>query len=355
MENKTITGKLKSRKIVSNEDTYDIQTPTHNFFANDVLVHNSEIILRSREFCNLTEVVVRGDDTPESLKRKVKLATILGTFQSTLTNFKYLSKKWKENCEEERLLGVSLTGIMDNQYTNGSAFIENPLLRFSLQEVLEDLRDEAVKTNKLWAAKLNIPVSAAITCVKPSGTVSALVDSASGIHARHAPYYIRTVRADKKDPLAKMMKDMGFPCEDDVMKPDHTYVFSFPMKSPDHAVFRKDLSAIDQLEIWLTYQRHWAEHKPSITVSVKEDEWPEVGAWVYKNFDELSGVSFLPFSDTTYQQMPYQDCSKEEYEELLAKMPKSIEWSDLAKYEKSDTTTGSQELACNAAGGGCEV
>jgi ribonucleoside-diphosphate reductase alpha chain len=318
----------------------------HDFGTNPC----SEIILRSREFCNLTEVVVRGDDTPESLKRKVKLATILGTFQSTLTNFKYLSKKWKENCEEERLLGVSLTGIMDNEFTNGKvAGVAH------LGPMLEGLRNEAVETNKIWAAKLGIPVSAAITCVKPSGTVSALVDSASGIHARHAPYYIRTVRADKKDPLAKMMKDMGFPCEDDVMKPDHTYVFSFPMKSPDHAVFRKDLSAIDQLEIWLTYQRHWAEHKPSITVSVKEDEWPEVGAWVYKNFDELSGVSFLPFSDTTYKQMPYQDCSKEEYEELLAKMPKSIEWSDLAKYEKSDTTTGSQELACNAAGGGCEI
>jgi len=219
---------------------------------------------------------------------------------------------------------------------------------------LEGLREEAVKTNKLWAAKLNIPVSAAITCVKPSGTVSALVDSASGIHARHAPYYIRTVRADKKDPLAKMMKDMGFPCEDDVMKPDHTYVFSFPMKSPEYAVFRKDMSAINQLEIWLTYQRHWCEHKPSITVSVREEEWPTVGAWVYEHFDELSGVSFLPFSDHSYKQAPYQDCTKEEYEELLAKMPKNINWMDLAKYEKTDATTGSQELACSSATG-CEI
>jgi ribonucleoside-diphosphate reductase alpha chain len=296
-------------------------------------------------------VVVRGDDTPESLKRKVKLATILGTFQSTLINFKYLSKKWQENCSEERLLGVSLTGIMDNEYTNGHAAKATGL--FNVADMLEGLRNEAVKTNKLWAAKLNIPVSAAITCVKPSGTVSQLVDSASGIHARHSPYYIRTVRADKKDPLAVMMKDMGFPVEDDVTKPQHTYVFSFPQKSPDHAVFRKDMSAIEQLELWLTYQRHWCEHKPSVTISVKEEEWPAVGAWVYDHFDEMSGVSFLPFSDHVYRQAPYQDCTKEEYEALLAKMPKNVNWADLAKYEKRDSTTGSQELACVA--GGCEI
>ena len=321
--------------------------PDHDFGTNPC----SEIILRSREFCNLTEVVVRGDDTPESLKRKVKLATILGTFQSTLINFKYLSKKWQENCDEERLLGVSLTGIMDNQYTNGHASQATGL--FNVADMLEGLREEAVKTNKLWAAKLNIPVSAAITCVKPSGTVSQLVDSASGIHARHSPYYIRTVRADKKDPLAVMMKDMGFPVEDDVTKPEHTYVFSFPQKSPDHAVFRKDMSAIEQLELWLTYQRHWCEHKPSVTISVKEEEWPAVGAWVYDHFDEMSGVSFLPFSDHVYRQAPYQDCTKEEYEALLAKMPKNVNWADLAKYEKRDSTTGSQELACVA--GGCEI
>lgn len=319
--------------------------PDHDFGTNPC----SEIILRSREFCNLTEVVVRGDDTPESLKRKVKLATILGTFQSTLINFKYLSKKWQENCDEERLLGVSLTGIMDNEYTNGKNLVDSR----HLPERLEELRNEAVKTNKLWAAKLNIPVSAAITCVKPSGTVSQLVDSASGIHARHSPYYIRTVRADKKDPLAVMMKDMGFPVEDDVTKPEHTYVFSFPQKSPDHAVFRKDMSAIEQLELWLTYQRHWCEHKPSVTISVKEEEWPAVGAWVYDHFDEMSGVSFLPFSDHVYRQAPYQDCTKEEYEALLAKMPKNVNWADLAKYEKRDSTTGSQELACVA--GGCEI
>ena len=321
--------------------------PEHDFGTNPC----SEIILRSREFCNLTEVVVRGDDTPESLKRKVKLATILGTFQSTLTNFKYLSKKWSENCAEERLLGVSLTGIMDNEYTNGRATQATGL--FNIGDMLEGLREEAVKTNKLWAAKLNIPVSAAITCVKPSGTVSQLVDSASGIHARHSPYYIRTVRADKKDPLAVMMKDMGFPCEDDVMKPEHTYVFSFPQKSPDHAVFRTDMTAIEQLKLWLVYQRHFCEHKPSVTISVKEDEWPEVGAWVYNHFDEMSGVSFLPFSDHVYQQAPYQDCTKEEYETLQAKMPKDIDWTMLAKYEKRDSTTGSQELACVA--GGCEI
>jgi ribonucleoside-diphosphate reductase alpha chain len=319
----------------------------HDFGTNPC----SEIILRSREFCNLTEVVVRGDDTPETLKRKVKLATILGTFQSTLTNFKYLSKKWAENCAEERLLGVSLTGIMDNEYTNGTG--AKVILDGALETMLEGLRDEAVKTNKLWAAKLGIPVSAAITCVKPSGTVSQLVDSASGIHARHSPYYIRTVRADKKDPLALMMKDMGFPVEDDVTKPQHTYVFSFPQKSPSNAVFRKDLTAIQQLELWLTYQRHWCEHKPSVTVSVKEEEWPEVGAWVYNHFDEMSGVSFLPFSDHVYKQAPYQDCTKEEYDALAAKMPKEVDWTKLATYEKQDTTTGSQELACVA--GGCEI
>jgi ribonucleoside-triphosphate reductase (thioredoxin) len=316
----------------------------HDFGTNPC----SEIILRSREFCNLTEVVVRGNDTPETLKRKVKLATILGTFQSTLTNFKYLSKKWEENCAEERLLGVSLTGIMDNEFTNGKiAGVKH------LGPMLEGLREEAVKTNKLLAAKLGIPVSAAITCVKPSGTVSQLVDSASGIHARHSPYYIRTVRADKKDPLAVMMKEMGFPVEDDVTKPQHTYVFSFPQKSPENAIYRKDMSAIEQLELWLTYQRHWTEHKPSVTISVKEEEWPEVGAWVYNHFNEISGISFLPFSDHVYAQAPYQDCTKEEYEALLAKMPKNIDWSKLAEYENTDRTEGTQMLACVA--GGCEI
>jgi len=316
--------------------------PNHDFGTNPC----SEIILRSREFCNLTEVVVRGDDNIATLKEKIRVATIMGVFQSTLTNFKYLSKKWKENCEEERLLGVSLTGITDNEYTNGKTG--------KLEETLVELRQVAVDTAKEWAAKIGIPVSAAVTCVKPSGTVSQLVDAASGIHARHSPYYIRTVRADKKDPLAKMMIDAGFPAEDDVTKPDHTYVFSFPIKSPENAIYRSDMNAIQQLELWLAYQRHWCEHKPSITVSVREEEWPEVGAWVWKHFDEMSGVSFLPFSDHVYAQAPYQDCTKEEYEALLASMPKNVDWSKLSDYENRDTTVGSQELACSAAGG-CEI
>ena len=306
----------------------------------------SEIILRSREFCNLSEVVVRGRDTPESLRKKVRIATILGTFQSTLTSFKYLSREWKRNCDEERLLGVSLTGIMDNSLTNGK--------KGKLENLLDDLKSEAVATNKEFSEKLDIPQSAAITCVKPSGTVSQLVDSASGIHARHNPYYIRTVRADNKDPLCAFMKDAGFPNEADVMKPQHTTVFSFPMQSPKNAVFRQDMTAKEQLELWQKYQKHWCEHKPSVTISVKENEWMEVGNWVWENFDSISGISFLPFSEHTYRQAPYQDCSKEEYEEALKTMPKNVDWSALSKYEEQDFTAGAQELAC-AADGGCEV
>ena len=306
----------------------------------------SEIILRSREFCNLTEMVIREDDTHETLKQKVKFATILGTWQSTLTNFKYLNKKWKENCDEERLLGVSMTGIMDcpltHSYNNG------------LGDLLKELKQVAIDTNKEWAKKLNINQSTAITCVKPSGTVSQLVDSASGIHARHNPYYVRTVRADKKDPLAKMMHDQGFPVEDDVTKPDHTWVFSFPIKGPEKGIYRKDMSAIEHLELWKIYQDNWCEHKPSITVSVNEDEWLTVGAWVYENFDKMSGVSFLPFADHSYRQAPYQDCSQQEYESLLKKMPDDIEWTKLSDYEEKDMTHGSQELACSAEGG-CEI
>lgn len=323
---------------------YGRRNPDFDFGTNPC----SEIVLRNREFCNLTEVVVRASDTQETLMRKIKLATILGTWQSTLTNFKYLRNNWKQNCDEERLLGVSLTGIMDNTYTNGKEGFS------TLENLLNALRMSAVETNLEYSKKLGIPQSASITCVKPSGTVSQLVDSASGIHARHSPYYIRTVRADKKDPLAKMMVDAGFPAEDDVMKPEHTYVFSFPMKAPDHAVFRKDMSAIEQLQLWLSYQRHFCEHKPSVTISVKEEEWMDVGAWVYEHFDEMSGVSFLPFSDHVYKQAPYQDCTKEEYEAALAKMPKNVDWSKLQEYEKQDATTGTQELACSAAGG-CEV
>ena len=305
----------------------------------------SEIILRNREFCNLSEVVVRVTDTKESLLKKVRLATILGTFQSTLVNFKYVSSSWRKNCEEERLLGVSLTGIMDNSLTNGK--------EGGLEELLDALREQAVKTNKEFAQKIGINQSVAITCVKPSGTVSQLVDAASGIHARHNPYYIRTVRGDKKDPLTKMMVDQGFPVEDDVMNPSHTSVFSFPMKVDSSAVFRTDMTAIEQLELWLTYQKHWCEHKPSVTISVKESEWMEVGAWTYKHFDYMSGVSFLPFSEHTYKQAPYQDIQKEEYEVLLKQMPKNVEWNKLAEYEKTDMTIGAQELACAA--GFCEI
>ena len=307
----------------------------------------SEIILRNREFCNLSEVVVRPTDTRETLLEKVHLATILGTFQSTLLNFKYVSAAWKNNCEEERLLGVSLTGIMDNKLLNSKGPNQ------TLPCILQDLRNESVKTNAEFAKKLGIPQSSAITCVKPSGTVSQLVDAASGIHARHNPYYIRTVRGDKKDPLTKMMKDAGFPVEDDQMNPSHTAVFSFPMKCNGTSVFRTDMTAIEQLELWKIYQDNWCEHKPSVTISVKEDEWLEVGAWVYKHFDYMSGVSFLPFSEHTYTQAPYQDCKEEDYEALLKNMPKNVEWSKLAEYEKTDMTMASQELACSA--GFCEI
>tara|TARA_R110000851_G_scaffold153657_2_gene295676 strand:+ start:2234 stop:4036 length:1803 start_codon:yes stop_codon:yes gene_type:complete len=304
----------------------------------------SEIILRPYQFCNLSEVVVRPTDTAQSLNLKVKQATILGTFQSCLTNFKYLRAIWKRNTEEERLLGVSLTGIMDN-----------PLLfaKEGLVGVLEDLKKQAVYTNKTLAKQLGIPVSAAITCVKPSGTVSQLVDSASGIHSRHSPYYIRTVRADNKDPMTQFMIDSGVPAEPDAGKPESTTVFSFPFASPEDAISRTDRTAIEQLELWLIYQRHWCEHKPSITVTVRENEWLEVGAWVYKHFDEISGISFLPFDDHIYHQAPYQDCDKEEYIKLKKVMPNTIDWERLAEYEKEDTTTGAQDLACSA--GICEV
>ena len=315
--------------------------PNHNFGTNPC----SEIILRSEEFCNLSEVVIRPNDTFDTLKEKVINATILGTFQSTLTNFRYLNKRWLQNCDEERLLGVSLTGIMDNPLTNGK--------KKGLEELLSELKKIAVATNKDWAKRLGINQSVAITCVKPSGTVSQLVDSASGIHARHNQYYIRTVRADKKDPLAKMMTEAGFPVEDDVTKPEHTVVFSFPMKGPQYGVYRKDMTAIEQLELWKVYQDNWCEHKPSVTISVKEHEWLEVGAWVYEHFDQMSGVSFLPFSDHTYRQAPYQDCTKEQYEQAMQSMPKNVSWATLSEYEQQDMTTSSQELACVA--GGCEI
>jgi ribonucleoside-diphosphate reductase alpha chain len=305
----------------------------------------SEIILRPYQFCNLTECVVRATDTLVTLERKVRIATILGTIQSTHTKFPYLRKIWQKNTEEERLLGVSLTGIMDN-----------PLMTTKnkgLEKTLEHLKAIAVATNAEWADRLGIPVATAITCVKPSGTVSQLVDSASGIHARHSPYYIRTVRGDNKDPLTQFMSDQGIPNEPEALKPDMTTVFSFPMKSPTGAVVTADLSAIDQLEMWLAYQRSWCEHKPSVTINVKSDEWFEVGAFVYKNFDEMSGVSFLPFNEHKYQQAPYQDCDKETYDALLETMPAAIDWSKLSEYEQEDNTAGSQTLACS--GDSCEI
>jgi ribonucleoside-diphosphate reductase alpha chain len=334
---------LSARKQVErmNTDEKERRQPKDDFGTNPC----SEIILRSREFCNLSECVVRGWDTTKSLYEKVRIATILGTFQSTLTNFKYLTREWERNCNEERLLGVSLTGIMDNSLTNGQGD--------NLGKLLQKMREIAIKTNEEWADKLGISHSAAITCVKPSGTVSQLVDSASGIHARHNPYYIRTVRADNKDPLCKMMKEAKFPNEPDVMKPKHTTVFSFPMKSPDDAVCRTDVSAIDQLKLWMVYQEHWCEHKPSVTISVKEHEWMEVGSWVWDNFDSISGISFLPFSEHTYRQAPYQDCSANEYNEALKTIPQDVDWSLLSQYEEKDYTAGAQELACSA--DGCEI
>lgn len=305
----------------------------------------AEILLRNKGFCNLSEVVVRAEDTKETLLKKVELATILGTFQSSLTDFRYLSKEWKKNAEEERLLGVSLTGILDN------LFMSTP--SDALKEFLLELRDRAIETNRKWSKKLGIPESASITCVKPSGTVSQLVDSASGIHPRHSDYYIRTVRADNKDPLCTLMKQMGFPNEPDVTKPEHTSVFSFPVKSPDHARFRNQVSAIQHLELWLFYKKYWAEHTVSITISVKENEWLDVAAYVYKHFDHISGISFLPFSDHVYKQAPYQDCTKEQYQALCSKMPQDADWSKLHIYEKEDTTTSTQELACVA--GSCEL
>ena len=305
----------------------------------------SEIILRPYQFCNLSEVVVRSTDDIKSLSKKVKLATIIGTVQSSLTKFPYLRKVWQNNTEEERLLGVSLTGIMDN-----------PLLTAKnkgLSQTLDHLRHIAIDTNKEWAERLGVQQSTAITCVKPSGTVSQLVDSASGIHARHSQYYHRTVRGDNKDPITKFMVDQGIPAEPCVMKPDTTTVFTFPIASPKNAVTRNDMTAIEQLEMWLIYQRHWCEHKPSVTITVKDNEWMDVGAFVYKNFDEMSGVSFLPHSDHTYQQAPYQDCDKDAYKALLKDFPKQIDWEKLSSYEKEDNTVGMQTLACS--GDVCEI
>lgn len=304
----------------------------------------SEIILRPYQFCNLSEIIVRADDTLDSLKRKARLATILGTFQSTLTHFPYLRKVWQKNTEEERLLGVSMTGILDN------ALLNNPD-DTRLESLLNEIKTVCIGTNSIMADHLGIPASAAITCVKPSGTVSQLTDSASGIHARHAEYYFRRVRGDKKDPLTQHLIDAGVAAEPCVMKPDQTVVFTFPKKAPDGALLRKDLTALQHLKLWLAYQRHWCEHKPSVTISVSEHEWPEVGAFVWKHFDEMSGVSFLPYDGGSYRQAPYEDCTKEQYEALLATTPSTIDWDSLI--EVDDNVEGVQTLACTAAG--CEI
>jgi ribonucleoside-diphosphate reductase alpha chain len=307
----------------------------------------SEIILRPYQFCNLSEVVLREKDTPEDVANKVRLASILGTWQSTLTDFKYIRKIWKDNTEEERLLGVSLTGQFGHKFFSGQEGLDK------LADALDRLREYAVQTNIEEAEKIGIPASAAVTCVKPSGTVSQLVGVSSGMHPWHSDYYIRTVRGDKKDPITQFLKDSGIPTEDDVMRPDQTSVFSFPVKAPKNAITRNNLNAIEQLETWLVYQRHWCEHKPSITVSVREDEWMEVGAWVYKHFDEVSGISFLPHSEHTYVQAPYQEIEKDAYDELVSRMPKTINWAALSMYELEDTTTGTQALACVS--GECEI
>ena len=342
VESKSGERGVYNRQAAKNQaKKFGRRDPDYEFGTNPC----SEIILRPYQFCNLTEVVVRATDTLEDLERKIRLATILGTIQSTYTKFPYLRKVWSTNTEEERLLGVSLTGIMDN-----------PLMTLSnkgLESTLEHLRGIAVSTNAEWADRLGIPVAAAITCVKPSGTVSQLVDSASGIHARHSPYYIRTVRGDNKDPLTQFMTDQGIPSEPCVMKPDQTTVFSFPVKSPTKAVVTEDMTAIEQLDTWLMYQRHWCEHKPSVTINVRKDEWFEVGAFVYKYFDEMSGVSFLPYNEHTYQQAPYQEVDKAQYKDLLSSMPSAIAWSELANYEKEDNTVSMQTMACT--GDVCEM
>ena len=313
----------------------------------------SEIILRDGQFCNLTEVVIRAEDKQKDILRKVRLATILGTFQASLTNIKRLRPKWVHNTEEEALLGVSLTGIMDNSFMNGSSTDRGHYGKKSLPDFLLSLKKETVKINKEWSELLGISQATATTAIKPSGTVSQLVNSASGIHTRHNDYYIRRVRADSKDPIAQLMADQGIPCEDDVMKPNSVKVFAFPMKAPEGAILRNDRTAIEQLELWLTYQRYYCEHKPSVTVSVREHEWMEVGAWVYKHFDEVSGVSFLPHSDHTYQQAPYEDCSEDVYKGLLEAMPEAVDWDLISEYELTDQTVGTKTLACT--GNICEI
>ena len=333
-----IVNRVALKKKAAENERRDIE---YEFGVNPC----SEIILRPNGFCNLSEVVVRSTDTMQDLERKVEVATIIGTMQSTLTKFRYLRNDWKKNADEERLLGVSLTGIMDNKLTNGSSS--------GLEETLSILKSVAIETNKVWAKTFGIPESVAITTVKPSGTVSVLVDSASGIHSRFSPYYVRTVRADKKDPASQFMIDRGVPVEDDVIAPDHNHVFSFPVAAPKGAVVTTDLTAIEQLERWLMYKRHWCEHNPSCTVTVKEHEWIAVGAWVYEYFDELTGVSFLPHTDHIYKQAPFMEIDKKTYLELNKTMPTHLDWKELGQYEDTDQTIGSQTMACTS--GECEI
>ena len=335
-------SRVAAQKIAARNGRRDA---THDFGTNPC----SEIILRSNEFCNLSEVVVRSDDTLETLKKKVRIATIIGTLQSTLTDFRYLRVRWKRNTEEEALLGVSLTGIMDHDVLGGkNGTAESPMLA----SWLEEMRDVSIETNKEWAAKLGVNQSVAITCVKPSGTVSQLVDSASGIHPRFSKHYIRRVRSDKKDPLALYMEQAGFPIENDVMSAS-SVVFSFPVKAPETSTCVKEVGAMEQLALWKTYQNHWCEHKPSVTVYYTDSEYLQVAQWIWDNFDMCSGISLLPTSDHVYQQAPYEDISAEKYDELVAAMPQNVNWEELSQFEKEDNTTGSQELAC--VGGACEI
>ena len=333
-----IFSRVAAKKIAERNGRRD---PAHNFGTNPC----SEIILRSNQFCNLSEVVVREDDDLTSLKKKVKIATIIGTLQSTLTDFRYLRVRWKRNTEEEALLGVSLTGIMDH-YLLGKATTD-------LEKWLTEMKNVAVETNKEWSEKLGINQSTAITCVKPSGTVSQLVNSASGIHPRFSKYYIRRVRGDKKDPLSVFMSDSSIPVESDVMSPNTTDVFSFPVKAPETSVTVKDVGAMEQLKLWKTYQNFWCEHKPSITIYYTDDEYLQVAQWIWDNFDICSGISLLPYSDHVYQQAPYEEIDEEKYKKLVAEMPQNINWEDLAQLETEDNTVGSQELAC--VGGACEI
>jgi len=306
-----------------------------------------EILLRSKQLCNLTEVIVDSEDTPADLVKKIEIATTLGTIQSSLTNFKYLRKVWKDNCEEERLLGVSLTGQLGHQTLSGAAGID------SLIHLLTQMKEVAIDQNRIIAESMGINISTAITTVKPSGTVSQLTASSSGMHPWHNDYYIRSVRGDNKDPITKFLKDMDIPNEPDVTKPGSTTVFYFPQKAPAHALTRNDLTAIEHLEIWKAYKQHWTEHNPSVTISVRESEWIGVANWVYLNWDVVGGISFLPYSNHTYRQAPYQDCDESTYNQFMADMPSEIDWSLLSAYELEDTTTGSQTLACTSSS--CEI